>query len=225
MFKTKPYNQILKNIDQYHEVSFDIPIVCPNCNASLQPIIVDYRLLSYNSSSNGLLVISYKGNCCSKFFYATYEYDNRKAKILDVFPHLKPAILPDNIKDLSPRFVNLYEQSYTAEQNGHIELAGSGYRNATEVLIKDFAIKKLKAPQEDVCKMKLYDAIGAYLKEVNLDTSAADVIRVLGNDYTHYQRRYDDIDFVVVKKYLEIFIQQIETKLLLMEPIVPTNRS
>lgn len=72
--------------------------------------------------------------------------------------------------------------------------------------------------------MKLYDAIGIYLKEVNLDTSAADIIRVLGNDYTHYQRKYDNIDFIVVKKYLEIFIQQIETKLLLMEPIVPTNR-
>ena len=119
---------------------------------------------------------------------------------------------------------NLYEQSYTAEQNGHIELAGCGYRNAMEVLIKDFAIQKLNASEKEVCKMKLYDAIGTYLNEVNIDTSAADVIRVLGNDYTHYQRHYDDIDFIVVKKYLEIFLQQIETKLLLMEPIVPTNR-
>lgn len=224
MFKTKPYKQMLKSIDQYHEIYFDIPIVCPNCNASLQPIIADYKLLSYNDSSNGLLIISYKGNCCSKYFYATYKYDNRKTIILDVFPHLKPTMLPDNIQELSPRFANLYEQSYTAEQNGHLELSGSGYRNAIEVLLKDFAIKKLGAPKEDVCKMKLYDAIGTYLKEVNLETSAADVIRVLGNDYTHYQRKYDDIDFIVVKKYLEIFIQQIETKLLLMEPTVPTNR-
>lgn len=143
---------------------------------------------------------------------------------MDVYPHLKPTILPENIRELSPRFVNLYEQSYTAEQNGHTELAGSGYRNSIEILIKDFAIKKLDAPEKNVCKMDLYTSIGTYLKEVNIDTSAADVIRVLGNDYTHYQRKYDGIDFIVVKRYLEIFIQQIETKLLLMEPIVPTNR-
>lgn len=223
MFKTKPYSTILNSINQYNAVSFDIPIVCPNCNYSVQPIIIDCRLINF-SNDKKLLVISYKGNCCSNPFYATYEYSNYKASLLDVYPHLKPAILPKNIKELSPRFVNLYEQSYTAEQNNHLELAGSGYRNSIEVLIKDFAIKKLSAPKDDVCKMKLYDAIGTYLKEVNIDTSAADVIRVLGNDYTHYQRKYDDIDFVVVKKYLEIFIQQIETKLLLMEPIVPTNR-
>lgn len=223
MFKTKPYSTILKSIDQYNNISFDIPIVCPNCNYSVQPIIVDYRLMSF-SQEKSLLVISYKGNCCSIPFYATYEYNSRKALLLDVYPRLKPAILPKNIKELSPRFVSLYEQSYTAEQNNHIELAGSGYRNSIEVLIKDFAIKKLNAPKDDIYKMKLYDAIGTYLKEVNIDTSAADVIRVLGNDYTHYQRKYDGIDFVVVKKYLEIFIQQIETKLLLMEPIVPTNR-
>ena len=72
--------------------------------------------------------------------------------------------------------------------------------------------------------MSLYDAIGIYLTEVNLETSAADVIRVLGNDYTHYQRKYNDIDFIVVKKYLEILIQQIDTKLLLMEPIISVNR-
>lgn len=224
MFKTKPYSQILKNIDNFNKINFDIPIVCPHCSSALQPIITDYRLLVYDDCADRLLVISYKGNCCFKSFYATYEYSKRNAKLLDVFPHLKPTVLPKNIIDLSPRFASLYEQSYTAEQNGHVELAGSGYRNAIEVLIKDFAIKKLNAPSDEVCGIKLYDAIGKYLKEVNIDTSAADVVRVLGNDYTHYERKYDDIDFIVVKKYLEIFLQQIETKLLLMEPIVSTNR-
>lgn len=223
MFKTKSYSCCLAPISTTSFTTFEIPIICPNCNSSLQPIIKDSKLLTFDKDS--LLVISYIGNCCNTPFYATYRYHkNYKATLLDIYPHLKAVILPDNIKNLSSRFANLYEQSYTSEQNGHIELAGSGYRNAIEILIKDFAIKKLNAPKDEVCKMKLYDAIGKYLPEVNIVTSAADVIRVLGNDYTHYQRKYDDIDFIVVKKYLEIFVQQIETKLLLMEPIVPTNR-
>lgn len=224
MFVTKNISITLRNVDQYHNVNFDIPTKCPNCNYSVYPNMVDHRCLSFSPNKN-LLVIVYKGDCCSVPFYATYEYNSNKAQLLDIFPHLKPAVLPDKIKDLSPRFASLYEQSYTAEQNGHIELAGSGYRNAIEVLIKDFAIKKLNAPADSVCNMKLYDAIGTYLTEVNIDTSAADVIRVLGNDYTHYQRKYDEIDFIVVKRYLEIFIQQVDTKLLLMEPIIPVNRS
>jgi len=224
MFKTKPFSKVLNNVNSYNAIKFDIPIVCPNCNYSVQPSILDHKVLSYSSDKN-ILIIVYKGDCCSSPFYATYEYSPYSASILDIFPHLKPAVLPQNIQDLSPRFVSLYEQSYTAEQNGHIELAGSGYRNAIEVLIKDFAIQKLNAHEDEVCKLKLYDAIGKYLKEINIDTSAADVIRVLGNDYTHYQRKYDAIDFVVVKRYLEIFIQQIETRLLLMEPIVSVNRN
>lgn len=222
MFKTKDYKCCLSNISSTCAIPFKIPIVCPNCNASLQPIIKDNRLLTFGE--NCLLVISYIGNCCNTPFYASYKYKEAQTTLLDVYPHLKSITLPEKIQELSPRFTNLYEQSYTAEQNGHIELAGSGYRNSIEILIKDFAIQKLNAPKDEVCKMSLYDAIGTYLKEVNIETSAADVIRVLGNDYTHYQRKYDDIDFIVVKKYLEIFIQQIDTKLLLMEPIIPVNR-
>lgn len=222
MFKTKNYRACLSCISSNSSTEFDIPIVCPNCNCSLQPTIQDNYSLKFDKDR--LLIISFIGNCCNVPFYATYRYSNYKATLLDVYPHLKPATLPNTIKELSPRFTNLYEQSYTAEQNGHIELAGSGYRNSIEILIKDFAIIKLKADKDTVCKMSLYEVIGEYLKEVNIETSAADVIRVLGNDYTHYQRKYDDIDFIVVKKYLEIFIHQIDAKLLLMEPIVPVNR-
>lgn len=223
MFNTKPHKCILNTISASESCFFDIPIICPNCNFSLQPIIKESRLLSYGNKS--LLIISFIGNCCSTPFYATYiQADKSNFKLLDIFPHLKPTILPENIINLSSRFSELYYQSYTAEQNNHLELAGSGYRNSIEILIKDFAIKKLNASEKEVCKMSLYDVIGKYLNEVNIEPVAADVIRVLGNDYTHYERKYNDIDFIVVKKYLEIFINQIETRLLLIEPIVPTNR-
>lgn len=224
MFNTKQYSCILSSISSNQQQEFEIPTKCPHCNAFVQPRIICNSILTFNSN-NSLLIISYKGDCCNKGFYATYSKFPSKIELLDIYPHTKPKVLPQNILELSPRFADLYNQSYTAEQNGHIELAGSGYRNAIEVLIKDFAIKKLQAPENEVCKMKLYEAIGTYLKEVNIDTSVADVIRVLGNDFTHYQRHYEDIDFIVVKKYLDIFIQQIETKLLIMEPIIPVKRS
>ena len=223
MFQTKKVNYKLSNISNTNYISFDIPTKCPNCNAFIHPSIIDHKCLNF-SKDTSLLIITYQGECCKNPFDATYSYSSCKANLLDVYRHLEPATLSSKVKELSPRFAKLYNQSYTAEQNGSFELAGSGYRNSIEILIKDFAIKKLQAPEDEVCKMSLYDAIGTYLNEVNINTSSADVIRVLGNDYTHYQRHYDDIDFVVVKKYLDIFIQQIETKLLIMEPIIPVIR-
>ena len=50
MFKTKPHNQILTNVNSVNNSYFDIPIICPNCNYSLSPIIKDHRLINYGNS-------------------------------------------------------------------------------------------------------------------------------------------------------------------------------
>lgn len=221
MYKTKAISKNLSCVNA--TVNFNIPICCPHCSHSVTPNIISNSLLNYNSETR-LLSIVYKGDCCNLPFFACYNYISRnETKLLSIYPTLKPALLPEKIQECSPRFVELYNQAYTAEQNNHLELAGAGYRNAMEILIKDFAINKLNIPREEVVKKSLYEAIGSYLKELNL-TTCADVIRVLGNDFTHYESKYDGIDFTVIKKYLEILINQIETNLLLMEPIIPVNR-
>jgi len=200
----------------------DIPIRCPYCSAYVEPHIEEVRSLNYNGKI--LETITFKVNCCSKLFFANYEFDTslKKTTLLTVNPPAQPEPLPDEIVKMSPRFAELYKQAHFAEQQNYYELAGSGYRNALEVLVKDFAIKELNKPEHEVAKKKLYDAIGDYVPSVAV--TAADVVRVLGNDYTHYERKYDDIDFEVLKKYLRIFINAIENELLIRHPIVNTNR-
>lgn len=223
MYKTKLISKILSSTGT--TVNFNIPICCPHCGHSVTPNIISNSLITYRGQTR-LLTIVYKGDCCDLPFFACYSYTSKDdTKLLSIYPSIKPALLPEKIQECSPRFIELYNQAYTAEQNNHLELAGAGYRNSMEILIKDFAINKLNIPREEVVKKTLYDAIGTYLKEINLATSAADVVRVLGNDFTHYESKYDDIDFTVIKRYLEILITQIETKLLLMEPIITVNRS
>lgn len=223
MYKTKKFSKILNSINAVNPTKFDIPIICPHCSTTVTPNIISSSSIQYTSDTR-LLTIVFKGDCCNLPFFACYKFEAlENTTLLSIYPNIKPATLPQKIKDCSPRFVELYNQAYTAEQNNHFELAGSGYRNAMEILIKDFAINKLGIPREEVVKKSLYDAIGEYLQEINLTTSA-DVVRVLGNSFTHYESKYDGIDFTVIKRYLEILIAQIETKLLLMEPIIPVNR-
>ena len=50
--------------------------------------------------------------------------------------------------------------------------------------------------------------------------NTADVIRILGNDYAHYERKYPEHDFELLKRYMDIFINLVETKILIAHPPV-----
>ncbi|MDU4953449.1 DUF4145 domain-containing protein [Clostridium cadaveris] len=196
------------------------PIICPHCGAFISPPVITYN--SINVSNSVIFLIAFKSTCCDKVFFATYKIIDSKSELLTIYPPNKPEILPDAIQAISPRFVNLYNQAYIAEQNNHFELAGSGYRNALEVLIKDYAINELNKDSNEVIKKTLNGAIKEYVPSIRLSNSA-DVIRLLGNDYTHYERHYEDIDFQVLKRYLHIFLNNIENEYLINHPIVAAN--
>jgi hypothetical protein len=199
------------------------PIRCPHCGAFLEATI-DKVINTTFKNNHTMFFVTFIGTCCSKHFFGLYyEIGADIAKLLHIYPSEKIDTLPECINTISPRFIELYNQAFFAEQNSFPELAGSGYRNALEVLIKDYAINELSKPSEEVCKKRLNDAIGEYIPNLHIANSA-DVVRVLGNDFTHYERKYKDIDLSILKRYLHIFIQNIENEYLLAHPIVPTNR-
>ena len=98
-------------------------------------------------------------------------------------------------------------------------MAAIGYRHALECLVKDYAIIELKKDREEVVKKTLAEAIGEYLGEKEL-VATADVVRILGNDYAHYERKYPEHDFALLKNYMRIFIGLIETKFMISHPPV-----
>lgn len=99
------------------------------------------------------------------------------------------------------------------------DLAGMGYRKSLEYLVKDYAITELKKPEQEVSKKKLYNAIEEYLPN-NMLINAADVVRILGNDKTHFQEKFQEYDVEVIKEYLDILIDQITILLKLSHPPV-----
>lgn len=198
-----------------------IPVECPHCGAFSTPQIVSYSSFSYSGMKVWTFI--FHNDCCDKKSFAVYKIQDKEAEFLGILPPVrKLPQLPTSMLEISPRFVNLYSQSFNAEQNSYFELAGSGYRNAIEVLIKDFAINELNCSTKEVCKKSLSQAIEEYLPNINASISA-DVMRALGNDYTHYERKYEDVDFQVLKRYLQIFINSIDCEYLIRHPVVPTN--
>ena len=198
-------------------------MTCPYCGIGTDGTRIDVKAFAI---ANGIIAdVTYKCTSCDKIFHVSYKkMENEEIFVpYSVFPNFQGKEFSDEIQSVSPRFIKLYNQAYKAEYDTNYELAGCGYRNALEVLIKDYAINVLGEKKDDVKKYKLYKAIELYLKDVDM-SKCADVVRILGNDNTHYERDYENIDFSILKQYLNIFIEMIEVQIKVKNPPVSRGK-
>ncbi|EEP28236.1 DUF4145 domain-containing protein [Shuttleworthella satelles] len=215
-FISKPANYF------YDGFSFDYekPATCPYCGIGTDAQLRDSH---YSYVEDGYLLTAV-GTCtaCNKaFMFGSFHKDDDSGVAKNVF--IYPSVTyekfqNESISKFSPRFIDVYNQSLQAEFNGAIDIAAIGFRTSLEILIKDFAINVLDDDSSKVSELKLMGSISEYLSE-DLAKSA-DVIRILGNDYTHYQKKYPDMDFVILKKYMEIFVKQVEVDYMIKNPPV-----
>lgn len=196
------------------------PMICPYCQAYEDGTRVDSKLFGANGSSL-FGIISYRCTHCSKIYLVVYNIDkaNHKATAASVHPSILLSYSNERIMQMSPRFIDMYNQALKAESNESIELAAIGYRASLEILIKDYAVTEKHQDKSTVAKKSLCNAIKEYLESPEL-VASSDVVRILGNDYAHYERKYPEQDFAILKSYMEIFIHLVETKLMIAHPPV-----
>jgi hypothetical protein len=114
----------------------------------------------------------------------------------------RAVIFSQEIVNLSGSFVSIYNQAVTAEGMGLVDIAGPGFRKALEFLIKDYAISLHPEGAEDIKKIQLVPVITKYLSGDSLPIVS---IRAawLGNDETHYERRWVGKDLTDLKKLID----------------------
>ncbi|MEK3822116.1 hypothetical protein MKY20_23825 [Cytobacillus sp. FSL W8-0315] len=213
------------NTPYFTDLNVKLPRFCPHCSQAISAQTIEFYKLRYTSKKDLNLFLHLCPDC-SRFFMTLHLRNSDSDKTLEfvsVYPNLRKANFHQLIEEISPRFVDVYNQAYTAEQQNNFEVAGAGYRLSLEILIKDYAINSLKKNPEEVKKKKLADAIRDYLDDQEALTSA-DVVRILGNDYVHYEQKYEEVGFPDLKWYLEMFIKKIESKLLFLNPPVRTRQ-
>lgn len=200
--------------------SYQQPAICPHCGIHCDAHIIDKA--SFDHREFQFVFLVFQCTACNKMFTATYQVKEKRSEICGITPNVISSYSDELIFSISPRFISLYNQALRARDNNDFDLAAIGYRSAIEVLIKDYAINELNKDKTEVTKKKLHDAISEYLPGSDFMNSA-DVIRYIGNDYTHYDRKYSDLDFSILDTYMGIFIGLIRTKLLISHP--PVSRS
>lgn len=131
---------------------------------------------------------------------------------------------PESINALSSDFVELFNQASVSEQYNCDKIAGAGYRKALEFLIKDYSISQLDEQSniDQVKKMALNQCIENYIDHPRIK-SIAKRAAWLGNDETHYERKYSNVDIKTFKTLIHLAVTwislDIESKEL--EDIIP----
>ena len=83
-----------------------------------------------------------------------------------------------------------------------------GYRKALEFLIKDYA-KYLGVGKEDVEKSSLSECINNFIDEPRIKAAAL-ASAWIGNDETHYVKKYEDKNLSDLKEFIECVVYYIE---------------
>lgn len=128
-----------------------------------------------------------------------------------------PALEP-SIHEISPSFCNIYAEAIKAEQFKLMQICGVGYRKAIEFLIKDFAIRSQPTERAVIEKTPLGQCIEKYVVDSKIK-EVAKRATWLGNDETHYQRRWIHKNLNDLKIMIKLVLHWIDAEYLTAEAL------
>ena len=186
---------------------FQFPNKCPICHS----LVVITGYVSYGIFKDFTEIIYYCPNPdCGRLFIGYYSLPGGKLRrFLPSEP--SPEEIPPIIKEISPQFVEIYNQAKEAQASGLSQICGPGYRKAFEFLIKDYA--KTKA-SEDATRKTIETSFAGNVVDDYIDDSRAHAVAKralwLGNDETHYLRIWTDHNIDDLIALIQLTIHWIE---------------
>lgn len=191
-----------------------MPDFCPICNVGVSADFVVAYTCSTNFEIDALYVCP-KSNC-KKMFIATYKRNhlNSSYDIESLLPRtFEKAALVKEVVEISPQFGEIFSQATQAEAYGLGEIAGVGYRKSLEYLIKDYCTAQQPEKEEDIKKRPIAQVIEAFVSNENVKQCAKRAIW-LGNDETHYVRKWEGKDVKDLKLLIQITVNWIQQEVI-----------
>lgn len=199
------HNIIIKNLENNNSLQVVAkPIRCPFCRNIIMPKYIG-GVTAHDRSTLKVFLKCINPNC-EKIFLAVY---NIGSEDYNTYQELAVATqkFDEAIEQISPSFVNIYNQAYKAEQVGLGEICGMGYRKALEFLIKDYLTSLHPDKKEEFRK----EALGNCINKID-NSSIKELARRatwLGNDETHYIRKWEYRDIHDLKNLIDLTCQYI----------------
>ena len=195
-----------------------LPGLCPFCNNNITPNFKN----AYKKDQNLQVVFNCPSDTCNKLFIAYYECKSPTNVGLVQYncKYLKSSIgnirrkeFSEDLANISPTFTEIYNDAIAAESYDLNHIIGIGLRKALEFLIKDYLIHKNPEHQEQILKKMLGPCIKEYIANPNIKNMAERAVW-LGNDHTHYVKKWEDKDIKDLKILIDLTLHWIEMEML-----------
>lgn len=224
------YKGMLINSDEEIEIETDLPDICPACSKYIHPSYLNGYAIEIAESLGTVFVFLYCPACRTGFIKTIEKakidksaknkdgwitrYSQVKTSEIILAPKLfNPRNFSEEIQDLSPSFVSIYNQSLSAEVNDLDEVAGMGYRKSLEFLVKDYLVGFLYKDQPEIEVKIKKDTLGNCIKDYIQDERIKKTARKatwLGNDQTHYIKKFECKDIGDLKVLIDLVVHYIE---------------
>lgn len=195
--------------------SVELSSFCPCCGIYLSPhFLYGVRIDYEEETENKVFVLNFCPKCDECFISRhTYNEDEYAYDFHSAAP-MTPSkyVFSQNIAELSPNFVKIYNEALAADQLGFSGICGMGYRKALEFLVKDYIIKQNPLLEKTVSSKMLGACINDHLSDNRLK-SLAKASAWLGNDETHYSRKHTDFSVKDLKLFINAFVTFIDAEL------------
>ena len=213
MQRTIRVKQMQYNLPNVGAVDLDRPPDrCPLCHHGIQPLDVGQAIGAGNFVEK---VFRCPRSECGRFFITRYLIGRGHAgevtgRLSESVPFtMNKSEHSDTIKNVSPDFVAIYDEAEAAEKSGLKLVCGPGYRKALEFLIKDYVIRSHQDKEDEIKNLNLARCIADYVPDGRVKQVSARAVW-LGNDETHYLRKWEGKDLSDLKALINLTVHWIE---------------
>lgn len=188
----------------------DVPNKCPICHHAIAPSYIDAT-----RTNSDIVNLSFQCTNCNNMFIGIYRrISSSRYRINKTWPIVPESMDFENeINEVSPMFVETYNQSIYAESNSLNQLTGIGLRKSLEFLIKDFLISQDNSKEDTIKNSTLSQCINNFIDDNNL-VEISKRATWLGNDETHYVRKWEDKDINDLKILIKLTVNWIHNIIL-----------
>jgi len=200
----------------------DVPDECPLCHHHVHAELLAASIKHPPSRREVEIAFRCTRDECQAVFVGYYKGQRTEPSPTDPEPYALVRTAPimltteefsEEIRELSPTFVAVYNQALAAEGAGLDQLTGIGLRKALEFLVKDLAIWLRPDAKTEIEKAYLGVCIDRFIDDVHLKECARRAVW-LANDETHYMRKWNDKDITDLKRLARLTINWAENVIL-----------
>lgn len=200
--------------NHYNDVKY--PDTCPICHNGIQPEL--HYSIQYKSALH--VAMRCPLSECGRMFITIYMGGLLKETYPIIFNDKK---FQGEVEEISPSFIEIYNESLQAESLNLKQICGVGYRKALEFLIKDFLIIVQPENEDKIRKKFLGNCIKDHIENINLKQIAERAVW-LGNDETHYERVWEEKDIEDLKKLIDVTLHWVSMEILTKKYIEDMQR-